>query len=44
MRGLLVSDKTPTATTRLSLWLDKNKQNLGVKYQSELKIHYLEDN
>jgi len=40
MSNLLVSEKPPTGKTRLSHWLEKNKDTLGKKYASELERHY----
>jgi len=38
--NLLVSRQTPTGTTRLSEWLQRNASTVGAKYASELKRHY----
>ncbi len=40
MAGLLVSDRSPTGTTRLSDWLNRNADRVGRKYASELTRHY----
>ena len=40
MAGLLVSSEPPRCKTRLTDWLEENKQKVGVKYASELKKHY----
>jgi NADH dehydrogenase len=36
MADLLCVENTPTGTTNLSAWVEKNKNRLGVKYTSEL--------
>ncbi|MBI3945494.1 MAG: NAD(P)H-binding protein [Armatimonadetes bacterium] len=40
MAGLLVSDRPPTAQTRLSEWLRENADRVGARYASELRRHY----
>jgi NADH dehydrogenase len=40
MAGLLVSDEPPRCKTRLTNWLDENKESVGMHYASELKRHY----
>jgi uncharacterized protein YbjT (DUF2867 family) len=40
MANLLVSNEQPRGKTRLSDWLEANKDHVGVKYASELKRHY----
>ncbi len=40
MAGLLVSDDPPTGQTRLSHWLEQNRDGLGKRYSSELQRHY----
>jgi uncharacterized protein YbjT (DUF2867 family) len=40
MAGLLVSSEPPRCKTRLADWLEKNKENVGATYASELKKHY----
>jgi len=40
MAGLLVSSEPPRCKTRLSDWLEENKEIVGKKYASELKRHY----
>lgn len=40
MAGLLVSSEPPRCETRLSDWLEDNKDTVGKKYASELKKHY----
>jgi len=40
LAGLLVSTEPPRCTTRLSDWLEANKESLGKNYASELKRHY----
>jgi len=40
MTGLLVSSEPPRCETRLSDWLEDNKDTVGKKYASELKKHY----
>jgi NADH dehydrogenase len=41
MANLLVSGETPRARTKLSDWLSANKEQLGVRYASELKRHFI---
>ncbi len=41
MAGLLVSEGPATATTRLTDWLDDNDSSLGLRYESELKRHFV---
>ena len=41
MANLLVSKEPPRCKVRFSDWLEENKQNVGAKYASELKKHYL---
>jgi uncharacterized protein YbjT (DUF2867 family) len=38
--GLLVSNEPPRCKTRLSDWLEENKEKVGKIYASELKRHY----
>ncbi len=38
--GLLVSEDPPTGDTRLSEWLQENRDRIGVSYASELRRHY----
>ena len=38
--NLLVSKNTPLGTTRLSLWMEENKNTLGTSYASEIKRHF----
>ena len=38
--NLLVSSEPPRCATRLTDWLEQNKQTVGLKYASELKRHY----
>ncbi len=40
MAGLLVSSKLPNGTTRLSNWLEANRETVGNKYASEITRHY----
>ena len=40
LENLLVSRQTPTGTTRLSDWLERNASTVGTTYASELKRHY----
>lgn len=40
MNNLLVSADPPTGTTKLSDWIEQNKDQLGKHYQSELKRHF----
>ena len=40
MAGLLVSESTPEGKTRLSDWLERYRDTIGVSYASELKRHY----
>jgi uncharacterized protein YbjT (DUF2867 family) len=40
MAGLLVSDQSPLAKTRLGDWLNANKETIGKQYASELDRHY----
>lgn len=40
MGGLLVSSEPPRGRTHLADWLERNNQNVGAKYASELKKHY----
>jgi NADH dehydrogenase len=40
MASLLVSERPPTAQTRLSDWLGQNAESAGAKYASELDRHY----
>ncbi|MBI2846888.1 MAG: NAD(P)H-binding protein [Chloroflexi bacterium] len=40
MSNLLISKEPPASETRLSEWLEKNANSVGVKYASELKRHY----
>lgn len=41
MTNLLVSQEPPRGKTRISDWLESNKNSIGVKYASELKRHYI---
>lgn len=41
MANLLVSKEQPRGKTRLAEWLKANKENIGIKYASELKRHYI---
>lgn len=40
MAGLLVSQQSPTGSTRLEDWLREHKQSVGRVYASELQRHY----
>jgi len=40
MAGLLVSKEPPRGKIRLADWLEKNKNQVGAKYASEIKKHY----
>ncbi len=40
MANLLISPDPPTASTRLSEWLEQHANEVGMKYASELKRHY----
>lgn len=40
MAGLLVSQDSPTGSTRLSDWLGQNAEVVGTGYASELRRHY----
>jgi NADH dehydrogenase len=40
MAGLLVSSDSPRGTTRLSDWLEANRESVGRKYASEIARHY----
>jgi len=40
MANLLISDKPPTGSTRLSEWLEQNRSNIGTSYASELARHF----
>ena len=40
MSGHLVSQDPPTGTTRLTGWIDQNRNTLGRRYASELSRHY----
>jgi uncharacterized protein YbjT (DUF2867 family) len=40
MAGLLVSDEPPRCQTRLTTWLNENRDTLGSAYASELERHY----
>ena len=40
MSGLLVSTEPPRCKTHLADWLERNNQNVGARYASELKKHY----
>lgn len=40
MAGLLLSDGPPTSQTRLSHWLEQNRERVGIRYASELRRHY----
>lgn len=41
MANLLVSKEQPRGKTRLAEWLKANKEDIGIKYASELKRHYI---
>lgn len=40
MSGLLVSNQPPAGQTRFSEWLERNAENLGTSYSSELDRHW----
>ncbi|MCF6277555.1 MAG: NAD(P)H-binding protein [Anaerolineales bacterium] len=40
MAGLLVSSEPPRGKTHLADWLRENKDNVGIRYASEMKKHY----
>ena len=40
MAGLLVSSDQPRGSTRLSNWLEENREIVGMKYASEIARHY----
>ncbi len=40
MAGLLISEATPTGTTKLSNWLGENADGLGRRYVSELRRNF----
>jgi nucleoside-diphosphate-sugar epimerase len=40
MAGLLVSPEPPRGSTRLSDWLEDNRETVGKKYASEIARHY----
>jgi uncharacterized protein YbjT (DUF2867 family) len=40
MADLLVSDNPPTGRTRLSDWLEQNRETVGTKYHSEVARHF----
>jgi uncharacterized protein YbjT (DUF2867 family) len=40
MAGLLVSPDPPRGSTRLSDWLEANRETVGMKYASEIARHY----
>ncbi len=40
MGNLLVSSKPPLCRTRLADWLEKNREQVGARYASELARHY----
>ena len=40
MAGLLVSKESPRGKTHFADWLEKNKDQVGAKYASEIKKHY----
>ena len=40
MAGLLVSHVPPSGQTRLSQWLEQNRDTVGKKYASEMQRHY----
>jgi hypothetical protein len=40
MAGLLVSTDPPRGSTRLSDWLEANRETVGRKYASEIARHY----
>jgi NADH dehydrogenase len=41
MGDLLYSQSSPRGKTRLSTWLEENKDSVGTRYASELKRHYM---
>ena len=40
MDNLLTSEQAPNGTTRFSDWLDTHRQELGIRYSSELSRHF----
>ncbi|MDI6782917.1 MAG: NAD(P)H-binding protein [bacterium] len=40
MANLLVSNGSPTGQTRISDWLARNADTIGIKYASEIRRHY----
>lgn len=36
MRGLLCTDSPPSGTTKLTEWIARRKDSLGLRYSSEL--------
>jgi hypothetical protein len=40
LAGLLVSSDPPLGKTRLSDWLEANRETVGRKYASEIARHY----
>jgi NADH dehydrogenase len=40
MAGLLVSSDPPLGSTRLSDWLEANRDTVGINYASEIARHY----
>jgi NADH dehydrogenase len=41
MDNLLVTDSPPSGETKLSEWVDKNKETLGKHYANEIKRHFV---
>jgi NADH dehydrogenase len=41
MSDLLISNEPPRGRSKFSEWLVKNKGQVGVKYASELKRHFI---
>lgn len=40
MAGLLVSARPPTGVTRLSDWVERHQDTVGIRYASEIKRHF----
>lgn len=40
MDNLLYSEETPKGITKLSSWLEENKEKVGISYSSELERHF----
>lgn len=40
MDNLLYSEETPKGITKLSSWLEENKEEVGISYSSELERHF----